>query len=174
MKSFSHPNSSVDAPLLSPDQDALYLHMTAGGPLPNPNPRRDYLAQDLRALAERLDCDRAAFRLASLGVNCAAGYWQDRRTERAHVVAACVCLTDAADHVHVIDAQAANRLADRLSSGLQLADALSRTLEQCDRPTYTEEQLKRLEHSADVYERALDHGLTTEAAHARAQKVFAL
>src|SRR6266852_4779470 len=161
----------IDPPMLNQETDALYLALREGGPLPGrQKPAPHFLAQDLRVIAERLECDHQVARLRRHGVSepfgpplsaaaCRAG-WGDRRDTDPgglglHAVAACVTLywRDDADTVDKdrtaqVNAAAAVRVADRLDSGMFPAEAIRRTLSQCERKAYTEGDVRRLESNA--------------------------
>lgn len=157
MKSYAHANSAIEPPQLTDIQDGLYLALTTGTPLPGPFTHARHVAHDLRVVAERLDCDDRAAQLRALGLDATAGYG-DRRTERIHLVVACVSIHSDAEGLFVLDAEAAHRLAQRLASGMALPDAIERTVEQCERPVLSEASLRSLERDADAHVRRVERG----------------
>lgn len=156
---------AVDAPLLSPETDAIYLALRDGAPLAPATPLNPhYLAGELAVIAERLECDYQVSRLKGK-VECRAGYG-DRRDGDFHCVAACVTLypAPAAGHkvgvIHVLNSAAAARLADRLESGLDATESISRTLAQCESRELSETAVRDLERKAADWSRrleAIDH-----------------
>ncbi len=143
----------IDAALLTPEEDALYLRLAG---LKDSTPDFDGLlnpADSLRTIAERLDCDTAVRRIGSR-LECRAGYG-DRRYTDLHCVAACVTLYWGDGQHACVNSAAAERIADRLDSGLAPDQAIERTLLQCERHTPTEGELLRLEKDADTWTRTL-------------------
>jgi hypothetical protein len=151
MNSYMHKNSAVEPPTMSIDAVKIYKSILDGSPIVLT--RKYGFSDDLRALAERLDCDSLVSPLRKHGIDAAV---VGRATPEItyYESAIRVDVPDAGIYT-AMDADAASRVLQRVDNGLTPVEAINRTLEQCNRPVLTEHQLKLLENAADAVERRL-------------------
>ena len=149
MKSFMHANSATMPPTLTRDAIRIYRATLSGQPVEIMGGH--YLAQDLRLVAERIDCDGAVIALLRAGaLGC-------RVVDRGDYVEAAVHIARPdLTHLATVDAEAANRVAQRVASGMTLEDAVARTLAQCETPVLSGHALDKIEGAQAAAERRLD------------------
>lgn len=156
MKSYMHTNSSLSAPTLRGDALAIYRAYMSGAPIVMRKDR--YISETLCLVAERLACDSAAANLRRLGLDADVTQSRDALDESVSVndvryVSAGVSILMPNATMHGFDAEAAERIAQRVESGLSVDDAIARTLEQCPRPVLSTHHLNQIEREADAADR---------------------
>lgn len=150
MKSFLHTNSATMPPTLTRDAIRIYRATLSGQPVEIMGGH--YLAQDLRLVAERIDCDGIVATLQRAGaLGC-------RVVDRGDYVEAAVWIARAdLTHLATVDSEAARRIAQRIASGMTLDAAVERTLAQCEAPVLSGHALREIEHRQEAAERLLDY-----------------
>ena len=157
MKSYGHPNSSVEPPTLSDAQQSLYWTMRNGGTIAPATESLKFVAQDLAIVTEKLRCDAVCARFGNripwLTPGCS------HKNYFTAAVSLAPCDVQSPDEIYcmfAVDSEAGNRIADRLDSGVSPVEAVLKTLAQCEQPVYTERELQRLEREADAHVRRVE------------------
>lgn len=141
MESFRHINSAVEPPTLNA--------ITANLADTLKQDFSDLTIEEMHIAVERIACERAAARIGS-AASCVDRVCGDLRYIESSV------FIEFDDTYCGVDSEAANRIADRIHSGLSLSEACKRTLAQCNAPVMSAQQLAELEREAVIQQRRQD------------------